>query len=203
MELLLIRHARPERIEVAEGPVDPDLDRTGRRQAEALASWLADERHLDALYTSPLARARQTAAPLARAQGLEPVVEDEVAEWDRDAHAYIPIEELRATNHPWWRAMATGDWAALGVDPVAFVARVVAALDGVAARHPSAKVAVVCHGGVINAYLGAVLGIERVLWFDPGYTSVSRVFVSREGVRSVGTVNEIAHLRAVDAAPAS
>jgi len=197
MELLLVRHALPERVEVADGPVDPDLSPVGRAQAAALAAWLDGEAHLDAVYTSPLARAVQTAEPLVRAQGLTPVVEPDVAEWDRDAHAYIPIEELRATNHPWWRAMATGDWTALGVDPVAFVARVVTALDAIAARHRGQRVAVVCHGGVVNAYLGTVLGIERVLWFDPGYTSISRVLVSGEGVRSIRSVNETAHLRAV------
>ena len=195
MELLLVRHALPERVEVSDGPVDPDLSAVGREQAAALAAWLEGEAGLGALYTSPLARAVQTADPLARSQGLAPVVEDDVAEWDRDASAYIPIEELRATNHPWWQAMATGDWSALGVDPVAFVARVVAALDAVAARHRSERVAVVCHGGVINAYLGAVLGLERVLWFDPGYTSISRVLVSGDGTRSIRSVNETAHLR--------
>jgi probable phosphoglycerate mutase len=49
---------------------------------------------------------------------------------------------------------------------------------------------------VINAYLGDVIGTPRLLWFEPGYTSVSRVFVSRSGIRSVETVNESAHLRA-------
>lgn len=196
-----MRHALPERVEAAAGPVDPDLDATGRRQAAALAAWLADEPSLHAVYTSPLARARQTATPLAAARQLAPIVDDDLAEWDRDAHAYIPIEELRATNHPWWRAMASGDWAALGVDPVAFVERVVRAVDGIAARHRGQRVAVVCHGGVINAYLGSVLGIDRVLWFDPGYTSVSRVLVSADGVRSVRSVNETAHLRHVDGPP--
>ncbi len=195
MELLLVRHALPERVEASDGPVDPDLSGVGHRQAAALAGWLDDEAGLDAIYVSPLRRALQTAEPLAAAQGLTPVVEPDVAEWDRDAHAYIPIEELRATNHPWWRAMATGDWTALGVDPIAFVARVVAAIDGIARRHGGQRVAVVCHGGVINGYLGTVLGIDRVLWFDPGYTSVSRVLVSSEGVRSIRSVNETAHLR--------
>jgi probable phosphoglycerate mutase len=197
MELMLIRHARPHRVEVSDGVVDPDLDDEGVRQAQLLAEWLADEPPLQAVVTSPLARAVQTAAPLVAHLGIEPVVDEGVAEWDRDAHAYIPIEELRATNHPWWRAMASGDWAALGVDPVAFVERVVGSIDAVAAGHQGQRVAVVCHGGVINAYLGAVLGLDRVLWFDPGYTSISRVLVSSAGVRSVQSVNETAHLRPV------
>jgi len=68
------------------------------------------------------------------------------------------------------------------------------ALDRVIAAHPGERVAVVCHGGVINVYLGALLGIDRHLWFDPGYTSISRVRASRTGERSIGSVNELAHL---------
>jgi probable phosphoglycerate mutase len=194
MELLLIRHARPFRATATEGPADPSLDPVGARQAARLSDWLARE-EIDAVYTSPLARARETAAPLATRLGVDPVLEEGVAEWDRDAPAYIPIEELRATGHPWWQAMAAGDWERLGVDPEAFGQRVVAAIDAIAARHASQRVAVVCHGGVINIYLAEVLGLGRRLFFQPAYTSISRVLVSRAGVRSLETLNERAHLR--------
>jgi 2,3-bisphosphoglycerate-dependent phosphoglycerate mutase len=58
-------------------------------------------------------------------------------------------------------------------------------------------VAVVCHGGVINAYTGHVLGIAEPLFFLPAYTSISRVFASSAGVRSIGSLNEASHLRHV------
>ena len=70
-------------------------------------------------------------------------------------------------------------------------------VDEIAAAHPGERVAVVCHGGVINVYLASVLGIDRLLWFDPVYTSVSRVLVSRDGIRSLVTLNETAHLQGV------
>ena len=75
-----------------------------------------------------------------------------------------------------------------------FRTRIVTRLDAVIAEHPGERVAVVCHGGVINVYLAALLGIDRHLWFDPGYTSISRVRASRTGARSVGSINELAHL---------
>ena len=56
--------------------------------------------------------------------------------------------------------------------------------------------AAVCHGGVINVALGSVLGIPQPLWFEPGYTSVSRMLASRAGIRSVASLNELAHLQA-------
>jgi len=199
MELLLIRHALPLRIEVETGRADPDLSETGDDQARAVARWLQDER-LDALYSSPLARARQTAAPIAELCGLDTVIDDDLAEWDREANAYIPMEELKATDHEVWRAMAQGRWADLGIDVDAFRARVIGSIDGIAARHRGERVAVVCHGGVINTYTGTVLGIDQLLYFEPEYTGISRVLVSSKGVRSIRSLNEAAHLR--DGAPA-
>ena len=99
MELLLVRHGLPVRVEDAQGPADPDLELEGYAQADALARWLADE-PIDAVYSSPLRRAQQTAAPVARRLGIDVVIDDELAEFDRDAHFYIPVEELKATRDP-------------------------------------------------------------------------------------------------------
>ena len=63
-------------------------------------------------------------------------------------------------------------------------------------RNPSKRVVVFTHGGVINVYLAHVLGISSALWFHPEYTSISRVLAAIGGTRSVGTVNETAHLYA-------
>ena len=71
-----------------------------------------------------------------------------------------------------------------------------AEVDGrrVDVRIEGGRVAAVCHGGVINVYVAALLGLERHLWFEPGYTSISRVAAARTGERSVVTLNETAHL---------
>ena len=196
MQLLLIRHALPVRLELVEGPADPELAEVGIGQAERLAAWLAVE-SIDALYTSPLARAVQTGAPVAQLTGLEPTVVDGLAEWDRDSSAYIPIEELQAANDPVWHLLASGhhdDLAELGIDPAAFRERVVSTIDGLAAAHRGERIAVVCHGGVINTYIATVLGLDRMLFFSPDYTSISRIMIGA-GVRSIGTLNETPHLR--------
>jgi len=71
----------------------------------------------------------------------------------------------------------------------------VPAMDAIIDRFAGAKVAVVCHGGVINVYLAHVLGIASPLWFHPEYTSVHRVHAARSGgPRSVASLNELAHL---------
>lgn len=197
MELLLIRHAVPERIvalEAGSEPADPSLTATGRDQAARLAAWLAHE-GVDHIVASPLRRAAETAAPIAAALGLTTEVVDELREYDAGSDSYIPIEEMRAEKSARWQAMVEGRWADYGGEPPEeFRTRIVPCIDQLIAEHPGAKVAAVCHGGVINVYLAAVLGIERHLWFDPGYTSISRVHASRSGPRSVGTLNETAHL---------
>jgi broad specificity phosphatase PhoE len=190
MELLLVRHARPLRVEREHGPADPSLDDAGRRQAEALADWLGGE-DIDAIYASPLKRAVETAEPLVDRLGLQLVQHDGVVEWDRESLAYIPVEELKAENDPAWAAMRDERWDLLGVDPADFTQRVERAVDGIARAHPSQRVVVVCHSGVINAYTAVLLGIDRLLWFEPRYTSITRVLVHRDGRRSLFTLNEL------------
>lgn len=191
MHLLLIRHGETTRVDSETGIADPPLTDNGREQARRLAEWLKDER-LDHIVVSPLRRARETAAPLAERFGLEPEVIAKLAEFDAEASNYIPMEELRATRDPRLRAMTEGRWEELGsmVEPETFRSDIIAALDGVATAHPGQRVAVVCHGAVINVYLGDVIGTPRLLWFEPRYASVSRVLISRDGIRSVESVNE-------------
>jgi broad specificity phosphatase PhoE len=72
----------------------------------------------------------------------------------------------------------------------------VAAIERVVATHPGGLVAIVAHGGVINAYLAHILGLGTRMFFEPAYTSVSRVVASRSGARQLVSVNETGHLRA-------
>jgi 2,3-bisphosphoglycerate-dependent phosphoglycerate mutase len=197
VDLLLIRHGLPERIVDADGPADPSLTDEGREQSERLADWLTHE-GIDHVLSSTLRRARETAAPLARRLGLEVELVSGLSEFDADADSYIPIEELRAARDPRFYALVEGRWDELGssVDPTAFGDLVHATVEGVVARFPSKRVAIVCHGGVINLYLGRILGVERALWFEPAYTSISRVAASRDGPRSIVSINETAHLEA-------
>jgi probable phosphoglycerate mutase len=67
MELILIRHGLPLRVENQDGqPADPALSEKGRLQALQMTEWMQRER-VDRLYSSPLRRARETAEPLAAA----------------------------------------------------------------------------------------------------------------------------------------
>ncbi|MCU1426164.1 MAG: hypothetical protein JWL83_164 [Actinomycetia bacterium] len=197
MDLLFVRHAEPVRIESGSGvPANPPLTDRGHEQAARLAAWLAGE-HIDAVVSSPQLRALETAAPIAAAHALTVEVVEGLVEYDVQSDQYIPIEALKAANDPQWQAMVDGRWEEYGgEDPDAFRKRVIDALDQLVARFAGRRVVAVCHGGVINAVMGATLGIDRALWFEPAYTSLSRIAASRTGVRSVVTLNETAHLDA-------
>lgn len=197
MDLVLVRHAEPVRITAEEGgggPVDPVLTARGLNQANRLAHWLAGE-PIDHIVSSPLARATQTAAPLGTALGVDVEIIDGLREYDSESDSYIPVEELKAAKDPRWDAMVRGDWESFGGEPPdEFRARIVGQMDALVDRHQGRTVVVVCHGGVVNIYLGAVLGIATPLWFDPAYTSISRVRANTRGLRSVASVNEVGHL---------
>lgn len=196
MELLLIRHALPVRRELAEGVADPELSSEGREQARHLSQYLASE-HLDAVYASTMRRARQTADPIVEDRGLDVRIEPDVAEFDRFSTEYVPVEELKATGDPRWHAMLDGTWQQEAEDPATFNARTIGAIERIIGDHQGERVAVVCHGGVINAYLTDLLGldIDARGFFYPNYTSIHRVAAASTGERSVVTINETSHLR--------
>ena len=196
MELLLVRHAEPIRVEGGHGrgPADPGLTARGRNQAARLAGWLAFE-GADAVVSSPLRRARETAEHVAHALGVDLEIVDGITEYDAHSDEYIPIEELRELKDERWQATIEGRWADVGgVDPSAFQAQVVPAVEDLIGRFVGGRVVAVSHGGVVNVYLAHVLGLDRLLWFHPEYTSISRVHASRRGDRSVASVNETGHL---------
>ncbi|CAN5525697.1 histidine phosphatase family protein [soil metagenome] len=192
MQLLLIRHALPNRSEHGQGS-DPELAAAGIEQAKRLPDALT-RYPLARLVSSPQRRAVQTAQPLSDARGLPVDIDDRLAEYDRDMAAYVPIELLRSERPEDWARMADGHLPG-GVDEDAFRARIGAALtDIVAASAHEDTVAVFSHGGVINVLLHEILGTRRMLSFPVDYVSVTRLLYSRTGQATVVAVNGTEHV---------
>ena len=159
MELVFVRHGQPERVVRHDGqPADPPLSDIGQQQAAAVAVWLA-EMGIDALYSSPMRRAEQTARAISEATGLEPAVRDGLSEFDRDSPAYVPMEVLKETDRERWNELATGSFGD-AERTAQFIAIVNHAVDQIVADHRSQRVALACHGGVVNAYLARCLGFD-------------------------------------------
>ncbi|HEX7097572.1 MAG TPA: histidine phosphatase family protein [Acidimicrobiales bacterium] len=197
MELILVRHALPERVENVDGVADPGLQPIGHEQARRLADWLAHE-EIHHIAVSPKRRAIETAAPLAERLGLAPEIVPGFAEIDRSSRHYIPVEEMRRENSPVWQALVEGRWNEIGYhDPYEFRREVVAAKNDLLSRHPDKRIVVVAHGGTINAIVSDLIGLDRMFFFEAAYTSISRVVRGYRGDYVVASINETAHLHSV------
>ncbi|WP_454194436.1 histidine phosphatase family protein [Nocardia sp. Marseille-Q1738] len=193
MQLILVRHAQPVRISNSAGPADPELAPVGLEQAERVPGALGHHR-ISRVVSSPQRRARETAAPTAAKLGVDVEIVDDLAEYDRDLPAYIPIEDAKVEFRDAYERIKAGDFP-LQVDGDAFKARVRAAVAGiVAAAEPEDTVIVFAHGGVINVTLQEILGLERPLTFPIDYCSITRILFSRSGRRTAATVNENGHV---------
>lgn len=197
MELLLVRHGQPVRVE-GSGGADPGLTDRGHRAAGLLGAHLvaADVPTPEVVWSSPMRRARETAEHVAVRAGVSVRIDERLAEFDRGAPAYVPVEQVGASKHAeLWRALETGRWGSHRFDPEVFRRRVVEVFADIVAARSGAGVAVVCHSGVINSYLCSVLDRPHGMFCQLHYTSVSRVLASRRGHRQLVSINETAHLQ--------
>ena len=188
VKVVLIRHSEPD---PSRGDADPSLSEAGCRLATATGTWLTGD-SIVTIYCSPTRRASQTAELIAEQIGAPVIRRSGLAEFGGE-HEYVPVEQLRQAGDARWAAMAAGDLAPFGTDAATFRAEVTSAIEQIVDAHPGETVAVVTHAGVINAYLGGMLGIDRLLWVELDYAGICRVAVSRAGVRSVLSLNERVH----------
>ncbi len=149
-ELYLVRHGETDwnRQHRIQGLTDIPLNATGRKQARA-AGELLSRRPWNAIYSSPLSRARETAMIIAEQTGLsEPDAIDALVErnyGEAEGLNFIEIDR-RYPN----RSEVPGQESRAEV-----IARVVPALRDLAATHPGESLIVVSHGGAIRAMLMA------------------------------------------------
>ncbi|MCC6921134.1 MAG: histidine phosphatase family protein [Alphaproteobacteria bacterium] len=139
---------------------DPGLSPLGREEAEAAARALAPKGPL-AILSSPLARARETAAPLERLWETHARIEPGVAEVPSPD---IPLDQ----RGDWLRAIMAGAWSAADAPRRAWKDSVVACL--VAQR---ADCAIFSHFVAINVAVGAALDDDTVVHFSPGNGSIT------------------------------
>jgi alpha-ribazole phosphatase len=160
--LLLARHGETDwnRARRWQGHADRPLTARGRTQAADLAARLADIA-LDAVYSSDLRRARETAEPVATTHGLELVQLPELREVNVGSWQGLTRDEAEIRfpgGFERWREGGTGwdDGESYGE----MSARVLAAVEGIANEHRGGRVLVVTHGGPIRAIHGAALGMD-------------------------------------------
>jgi len=162
--VILLRHG--ETVHTADkkfsgsGGDDPTLSQTGRQQAEAAAGWLSRHGGIDAIVTSPLRRARETASAVAAVLALPVTVEDGLAEaafGDWDGQTFGEVQERWPNELAAW--LDSADVAPPGGESFAAVSRRVRkARDRLIAGHPGGTVLAVTHVTPIKLFVCMALG---------------------------------------------
>lgn len=174
-----------------QGQLDIPLNDTGRWQAERLAAALADE-GVQALYSSDLLRAHQTAQAIARVTGL-PIVTDaglrERGFGEYEGHTYKEIEARWPEGSERWRRREPDfQPGGHGESLNTFFARCTGVAARLAAAHPGQTVAIVAHGGVMDCLYRAAsrVDLQAPRSWQLGNASVNRLLFTSEGFTLVG-----------------
>ena len=204
-ELIMVRHGEQDVANFRGGPVgdiiDPPLSARGNKQAEAVGLRFSTQ-HVDVVYASNLVRALETGRQIARHHNLEPIVLEDLREVEifrdippeRSALDFVGRQLLlgirqRMQNEKSWDVYPYSE------SSFDFRKRTVNAIEGILATHPGERVVVACHGGVINAYIGHIIGVDYDMFFRPAHASVS-ICLSGYGVRALRSLNDVHHLEA-------
>lgn len=197
--VIAIRHGQTpwNAAQRLQGHTDIALDDLGRRQAERLREALRDE-PLDAVYASDLSRAADTARAFAAPRGLPVQLEPALRErafGEYEGHTYAEIEARWPEGAQAWRRRDP-DFAPAGGETLpAFQARVVQAAQRLARAHPGGRVALVAHGGVLDALYRAAtraqLSAPRT--WQLANAAINRLLLTDEGLCLVGW-NDCRHL---------
>lgn len=181
MRLLLIRHGETSHNagQIALGREDVPLNERGLRQADSIGATLQNE-PITAIYSSPLRRAKATAAPLAKSLDLMVEIKDGLIEMDVGEVENQTFAEM-AERYPdflkEWRSERVADLCMPGGESLRQVQeRAWTALIAIRDRHSDDTVAVVSHNFVILTVLSRVMGIDlsnfRRVRHDLGAVSV-------------------------------
>lgn len=194
--LLLIRHGENEFTttgRLAGRLAGVHLNERGRRQAVALAGVLGSA-PIQAIYSSPLERALETAAPLAAVLGLEVQVEAGLIEVEMGDWTGKPLKALRKLKA--WKALqeTPSRFGFPGGENFAAIqARSVAAVEGIAARHPEGLVACFSHGDIIRLLTAHFLNVplDSFQRLNIDTTSITQVHLGKDGRVFVSRVNQV------------
>lgn len=197
--LLVVRHGRTawNAQGLIQGHRDIGLDDAGLRQADALADALA-EAGVQAIYTSDLPRAQQTAAPLAARVGL-PLRPDaglrERAFGDFEGLSFAAVDACWPEQAARWRRRDPAFGAPGGETLRQFHARAVPAALRLARAHAGKQIVLVTHGGVLDLLYREATGqpLEAPRSWPLANAGINRLLHADQGLRLVGW-GDVGHL---------
>lgn len=183
-----------------QGQTDVPLSHVGILQAASLAERLTGQ-HFDAVYSSDLARASQTAESVAERLSGHPTVQPDpgLREIDVGELSGLVLADIEARYPDYLRDLRADPWATRrpgGESMADLFARCGAAFERLRARHPGGRVLVFTHGGVVRVAVGLALGgISGNAWarLSVTNTSITRVLLGERSGTLLG-FNDDAHL---------
>ena len=200
LELYLIRHGQTDysRENRFCGAIDPPLNDTGLRMAEAFGAAYA---HLpwDAVYASPRLRARQTANALAHRVNAqvschEGLSEIGYGEWEGLRHEEVKAKWPEAYAH--WSQDVASRGTPGGETAFAVAARAAPVLERIRHDHESGRVLLVSHKATIRILVCALLGMDVRLFRDrlsQGVAAVTKFEIKKSGAQLI-KLGDVAHL---------
>lgn len=201
-EIVFVRHAQPD-INwegVVGDSIDPPLTEYGRMQAR-LAGEALSLMQFDAIFSSPLKRAQETAQAISEHhKHLEITTLSDLREVevfrdvppDQKVQDFLGKELLMGVRQ---RMLDERSWDVYPFTEPSFEfrKRVINAVEACIAHNAGERIAIVCHGGVINAYTGHIIKSPYDMFFRPAHASVS-IVIAGQGRRVVRLLNDTHHL---------
>jgi phosphoserine phosphatase len=204
LRLLLLRHGETawNRERRYQGWKDTPLSAAGLQQAEAVARELK-EHPFAAVYSSPLQRARETAAPIASAHGLEVLTDPAFKELAFGEWEGLTLDEARTRDAKLYEGWAKTPHLVSppGAETLAQAReRVLAGLDRLRAGHRDEVVCLVAHGIPVRILIleALGLGLDRIWTLHSAPTGISELEF-RDDWTALHRMNTLVHLDAVTA----
>ncbi len=198
--IYLVRHGQTawNKEEIFRGRTDVPLDETGLRQAE-LAGEYFKELKIDAIYSSPLSRAWQTAEKIAKfhrliVQPLEGIIDMSFGSWEGRSHQ--EIREKERETYRQWREEPDKVRLPGGETLDQVRSRAVAALEEVVRLNPEKTIVLVSHRVVNKVLICSILGLDNSHFWqilqDPTAINLIR---HKDGKYILCLMNETCHLQ--------
>jgi len=202
--IYLVRHGQTawNKEEIFRGRTDIPLDETGLKQAELAAQYF-DGTEIDAIYSSPLSRALQTAQKIAefhnlKVQPLSGIIDMSFGDWEGRPHQEIREKDSKAyrqwVEEPHLVRLPGGE----GLDDVRV--RAMAALEEVIRKHPEKTLIFVSHRVICKVLICTVLGLDNSrFWQIAQDTTAINLIQYRKGKYILSLMNETCHLKPLKA----
>jgi broad specificity phosphatase PhoE len=179
------------------------LSERGQQQARLVGMRLSTE-HIDKVYASPMLRALSTGQEIAKHHRLEVEVLEDI----REVGIFTEIPEGREPRDLLGEQLLSGirsrmlrekswDVYPYSESSHAFRKRVINSIEGIISVNAGHRVVIACHGGVINAYVGHIIGSPYDMFFRPAHASI-HVVAAGEELRALHRLNDVHHLETTE-----